>query len=221
MQAVGLSTAMLGQGVPFIHMGSELLRSKSMQRDSYDSGDWYNRVDFTKQDNNWNVGLPREDKDGSNWAIIDAVITGSSDRAMPSATDIDNMDKFFNELAALRASSGLFTLGKGSEIIKRVAFHNTGAEQTPGLIVMSIDNSGDNHDATIDATRDGVVIVVNASPTMVSDFAKFDATGYTLHSVQTNAGNDSLAKNQDKAAQVVNGKLSVPAWSVAVFEKLR
>ncbi|WP_438893774.1 alpha-1,6-glucosidase domain-containing protein, partial [Bacillus cereus group sp. BC251] len=88
------------------------------------------------------------------------------------------------------------------EIIKRVAFHNTGAEQTPGLIVMSIDNSGDNHDATIDATRDGVVIVVNATPTMVSDFAKFDATGYTLHAVQTNAGNDSLAKNQDKAAQV-------------------
>ncbi|HAU8283245.1 TPA: pullulanase-type alpha-1,6-glucosidase [Vibrio vulnificus] len=221
MQAVGLSTAMLGQGVPFIHMGSELLRSKSMQRDSYDSGDWYNRVDFTKQDNNWNVGLPREDKDGSNWAIIDAVITGSSDRAMPTATDIDNMDKFFNELAALRASSDLFTLGKGSEIIKRVAFHNTGAEQTPGLIVMSIDNSGDNHDATIDATRDGVVIVVNASPTMVSDFAKFDAAGYTLHAVQTNAGNDSLAKNQDKVAQVVNGKLTVPAWSVAVFEKLR
>lgn len=48
MQAVSLATAVLGQGVPFVHMGSELLRSKSMQRDSYDSGDWYNRVDFGK-----------------------------------------------------------------------------------------------------------------------------------------------------------------------------
>ncbi|MGR5541743.1 pullulanase-type alpha-1,6-glucosidase, partial [Vibrio campbellii] len=56
MQTVGLSTVMLGQGIPFIHMGSELLRSKSMQRDSYDSGDWFNRVKFNGDDNNWNVG---------------------------------------------------------------------------------------------------------------------------------------------------------------------
>lgn len=49
MQAVSLATAVLGQGVPFVHMGSELLRSKSMQRDSYDSGDWYNRVDLANQ----------------------------------------------------------------------------------------------------------------------------------------------------------------------------
>ncbi|KGK21588.1 type II secretion protein [Vibrio navarrensis] len=221
MQAVSLSTAMLGQGVPFIHMGSELLRSKSMQRDSYDSGDWYNRVDFTKQDNNWNVGLPREDKDGSNWGIISDVITGSSDRAMPTATDIGNMDKFFNELAALRASSGLLTLGKGSEIIKRVKFHNTGADQTPGLIVMSVDNSGELYDAKVDAARDGLVVVVNASPSALSSFAHFDATGYSLHAIQAAAGNDSLAKNQDQVASVVEGKLSVPAWSVAVFEKLR
>ncbi|MCG6322290.1 DUF3372 domain-containing protein, partial [Vibrio alginolyticus] len=46
MQIVGLAPVLLGQGVPFLHMGSELLRSKSMARDSYDSGDWVNRVDF-------------------------------------------------------------------------------------------------------------------------------------------------------------------------------
>jgi pullulanase len=48
-QNVGLSTVMLGQGVPFLHAGSDLLRSKSLDRDSYNSGDWFNRLDFTYQ----------------------------------------------------------------------------------------------------------------------------------------------------------------------------
>jgi pullulanase len=47
MQNVGLSTVVLGQGVPFLHAGSELLRSKSLDRDSYNSGDWFNKLDFT------------------------------------------------------------------------------------------------------------------------------------------------------------------------------
>jgi pullulanase/glycogen debranching enzyme len=34
MQNVGLSTVLLGQGVPFLHAGSDLLRSKSLDRDS-------------------------------------------------------------------------------------------------------------------------------------------------------------------------------------------
>lgn len=221
MQAVSLSTALLGQGVPFIHMGSEFLRSKSMQRDSYDSGDWYNLVDFTKADNNWDVGLPREDKDGSNWDIIENVIDQSAQEANPTASDIETMDQFFKELTALRASSGLMTLDKGTEIEKRVQFHNTGSEQILGLIVMSIDNSGANFDANIDGERDGLVVVVNASPTNLEEFSRFDATGYALHSLQTAAAEASIARNGGDVASVSNNKLSVPAWSVAVFEKTR
>ncbi|MCW0469403.1 hypothetical protein OH492_11535 [Vibrio chagasii] len=49
MQSVSLSTVMLGQGIPFIHM--EFFRNCCapkilLRRDSYDSGDWYNRVLF-------------------------------------------------------------------------------------------------------------------------------------------------------------------------------
>jgi len=50
-------------GVPFIHAGDDLLRSKSLDRDSYNSGDHFNRVDWTGSDNNfgvvrfWGVGL--------------------------------------------------------------------------------------------------------------------------------------------------------------------
>ena len=39
IQSLSLSIVVLSQDVPFYHAGSELLRSKSMDRDSYDSGD--------------------------------------------------------------------------------------------------------------------------------------------------------------------------------------
>ena len=71
MQNVGLSTVMFGQGVPFFHAGVDMLRSKSLDRDSFDSGDWFNRLDFTYAINNFGVGLPVESKNGSNWYLMD------------------------------------------------------------------------------------------------------------------------------------------------------
>ena len=70
VQNVGLSTVLLGQGVPFMHAGSDLLRSKSFDRDSYNSGDWFNRLDFTYQANNYGVGLPVAGKNQDNWVIM-------------------------------------------------------------------------------------------------------------------------------------------------------
>ena len=43
---LALATVMLSQGRPFVHAGDDLLRSKSLDRDSYNSGDWFNRCVF-------------------------------------------------------------------------------------------------------------------------------------------------------------------------------
>jgi pullulanase len=67
VQQVGLSIVSLSQGVPFYHAGSDMLRSKSMDRDSYNSGDWFNKLDFTYASNNWGVGLPVAGKNQENW----------------------------------------------------------------------------------------------------------------------------------------------------------
>ncbi len=82
---------------------------------------------------------------------------------------------------------------------------------------MSIDKQGDLHDASLDAARSGLVVVLNASPTPLTVFAHFDATDYQLHAIQADLGNRSIAYN-GVAASVVNQRLSVPAWSVAVIE---
>ena len=40
MAVMCLALITLSQGVPFIHAGDDLLRSKSLDRDSYNSGGW-------------------------------------------------------------------------------------------------------------------------------------------------------------------------------------
>ncbi len=108
-----------------------------MERDSYDSGDWYNRVDYTLADNNFDKGLPRKDKDGDNYPLIEKVL---GKHVKPSGADMATMVGFYQELAELRQSSRLLRLGSGAEVIKRVDFRNTGPDQEPGLIVMTVDD---------------------------------------------------------------------------------
>lgn len=208
MQTVSLSTVMLGQGIPFIHMGSELLRSKSMQRDSYDSGDWYNRVRFDGSDNNWNVGLPREDKDGANWDLIRKIIADPS--VKPSQTDIELTKQQFLELLKIRSSSELFRLDSAEEVMKRVDFRNVGQGQTQGLIVMTIDD-GTSAGADLDSAYDAVVVVVN-STAVTKEFKIEGASGFELHPVQKSSYDSEV-----KTASFSNEIFSVPALTTAVF----
>src|SRR5690606_18778076 len=44
VQVLGKATTALSQGVAYFHAGVDTLRSKSLDRNSYDSGDWFNRI---------------------------------------------------------------------------------------------------------------------------------------------------------------------------------
>lgn len=216
MQGVSLATAMLGQGIPFTHAGVELLRSKSMERDSYDSGDWYNRVDYTLADNNFDKGLPRKDKDGDNYPLIEQVL---GKHVKPSGADMATMVGFYQELAELRQSSRLLRLGSGAEVIKRVDFRNTGPDQVPGLIVMTVDD-GINAGADLDPAIDGLVVMINATnaPQSISDFRDGNDQPIDLTSLQLSPahhGGESIARD----AAVNGGSLTLGAWSAAVFVK--
>jgi len=213
MHNIALSTTLLGQGIPFLHMGSDLLRSKSMQRDSYDSGDWYNRVNFDLESseltNNWNVGLPREDKDGQNYAVIKEVI--ADPQAQPDAEHINLAAAQFQELLTMRSTSPLFNLETADDVISRVDFHNTGTEQIAGVVVMSIDDGTGLTD--LDGNYDAVVIVINAT-TEEQVMPVTGATGFALHSVQLTSA-DTVVQDASFAA----GEFTVPALTTAVFVK--
>lgn len=208
MQIVALATVAWGQGIPFFHAGSDLLRSKSMERDSYDSGDWFNRLDFSYATNNWNVGLPREDKDAANWDVIRRIIADES--IAPAREHIERTAAMFRELLQIRYSTPLFRLRTAAEVELRVEFYNTGAEQVPGLIVMSV-SDGICAGADLDPAHDGVMVLINAAPEARS-FEIEGAAGYALHPVQA-ASVDPVVAGATFAA----GAFTVPGRTAAVF----
>ncbi|WP_332825231.1 pullulanase-type alpha-1,6-glucosidase [Ramlibacter sp.] len=207
LQLLGLAVPLLSQGVPFIHMGSDILRSKSMERDSYDSGDWFNAVDFGYQDNNWNKGLPRQDKDGDNWPLIRQIVADPN--ARPTPADILAAKRQFLELLQIRTGSPLFQLGSAKEVGKRLRFHNTGPAQTPGVLAFSLDDS-QRAGRDLDPRHQALMVVLNPSPEPVS--LPGALPGYRLHPVLRQSSDP-----RNREARVQDGQFQVPGLTVAVF----
>ncbi|MEC7814836.1 MAG: pullulanase-type alpha-1,6-glucosidase, partial [Pseudomonadota bacterium] len=207
MQVVALSVPLLSQGIPFLHMGSELLRSKSMERDSYDSGDWYNEVDFSYASAAWNRGLPRQDKDGANWPLIESVILGAGASARPDQSVIEYTLAQVSELLNIRRGSPLLRLRTAADVQERLRFLNTGPGQIPGVIAFQLVDGDGTTLPDLDSARDELIVVINGSHTEQS--LEPGGAGYSVLA-------DSSPAN---AASTSASSVTVPALSVAVFER--
>jgi pullulanase-type alpha-1,6-glucosidase len=207
MQMLSLSYPLLAQGIPFLHMGCEFLRSKSFLRDSYDYGDWFNAVDFSQQTNNYDVGLPPAVKDKDNWPFIAGVLQKSEGRDHVEPQQISLSNAMFLDFIKIRSSSPLFRLRSADEIIKRVSFPNAGANHQAGLMVMKIDNS----DLAIDPAIKQIVVVFNNGASQQT-FAYEGAKQFKLHPVQVK-GADAVVKTSKASTK----GFIVPAFTVAVF----
>ena len=213
------SLVLLSQGVPFVHMGGDLLRSKSLTHNSYNSGDWFNHVDFTKQDNNWNVGLPLEGLPDD--VVKEAIADGN---AQPTAEQIGLTSTLFNEFLQIAASSPLFSLQSAADVVDRVGFHNLGKAAVPDLVVMSVDdgvgevtNSDGVPRADLDPNADAVVVVFNGS-TGAQSISVRTASGFALHAVQQ-ASADAAVHGASFTEAEGGGTFSVPGLTTAVFAK--
>jgi pullulanase/glycogen debranching enzyme len=233
MHLQSLSFALFAQGIPFIHMGSEFMRSKSFLRDSYDYGDWFNRVDFSKQDNFYNVGLPPAEKDEANWPLIKKVLAGHQGRDQVNVAQIQFSSAVFTEMLAIRMSSPLFRLTNEQSIIDKVSFLNASVpdqkeaeNQHIGLLVMKID---DNVGKPVDDNYQSLMIIFNTSAETQSfnyndDFKEEkDASSvansspsYQLHPIQKNGVDEVI-----KQSQVTPEGFTVPPLSSVVFVKTR
>ena len=210
MQNLGNSLVMFSQGVPFFQAGDDLLRSKSLDRNSYNSGDWFNAIDWTGQTTNWGHGLPMAGDNEAMWPVM-APLLANPDLA-PQPEHIAAASAHFREIAAIRASSPLFRLPTAEDVQARLQFLNTGPEQLPGVIVMSLsDVVGDN----LDPTADRLVVIFNASDEPLSfPVAEWAGRPMALHPVFA-ASADPVVREAawDEAA----GAFSVPARTTAVF----
>ncbi|GMG88047.1 pullulanase-type alpha-1,6-glucosidase [Biformimicrobium ophioploci] len=213
MQAFSNSLVLFAQGVPFIHAGQEFLRSKSMDRDSYNSGDWFNILDFSFEQTGWGRGLPIADKNRDNWTMMQPLLADPD--LVPGKEAMQLTSDMFREHLAIRSSSALFRLPTGTAIKDAVSFLNTGPDQVPGVIVMQIDDA----DGTYDAERQRMVVIFNGDTQdhsiAISDYANGD---YALHPLQQ----DSVDARLVNAAYAVDtGTFTVPARTTAIFEVVR
>ncbi|WP_158973022.1 alpha-1,6-glucosidase domain-containing protein [Paraglaciecola sp. L3A3] len=218
-QNVAATIPLVAQGIPFLQLGGDFIRSKSMDRNTYDSGDWFSYVDFTMQTNNWNVGLPLAEDNESRWNEI-GLFMNSPERAV-SMTEIEFASEVFNEILSIRSSSALFRLTTGEDIIDRLGFHNIGKRQTQGLVVMSIDDGMSADDALpradLDPMHDAIVVVVNTSYQEQSHTVA-TAAGFELHSTQA-ASIDSVVRAANFVEGEGEGTFTVPALTTAIFVK--
>lgn len=212
IQNMSHAIVLLSQGIPFMQLGSDFLRSKSLDGNTYDAGDWYNFVDFSMDSNNYNVGLPLE-KRGRD----DETLQGFAANFL-STVDMSQMmfaSNVFNEYLSIRHASPLFKLTTADDIIDRVGFHNIGKNQTQNLIVMSIDDGTELDD--LDANVDALVVVVNGSDSEQSHTVN-TAVGFELHNTLANSV-DSTVTGASFSDDGTDGTFTVPARTVAVFVK--
>jgi pullulanase/glycogen debranching enzyme len=207
MNNLGLSLVALSQGMPFFHAGDDLLRSKSLDGNSYNSGDWYNRLDFTYQTNNWGVGLPPFERPVGD---MQALLSNPDLKAGPEQIAFSR--DYFRELLQIRKSSELFRLRSAEEVQARLSFLNSGPDQVPGLIVMVLDDTvGEDLDPNV--SRIVVVFNANQDSLTFSDVSLADWK-LELHPVQQESVDSRLASATFDAAA---GSLTVPGRSTVVW----
>lgn len=210
VQQLGLSVVMLGQGIPFLHAGVDFLRSKSLDRDSFNSGDWFNALDFSFETNNFGVGLPVAEKNLDNWDLMAPLLANAE--LKPDQAAMSHSATVFREWLAIRYSSPLFRLRNATQIQERLRFHNTGPNQAPGLIVMTLDDRvGDD----LDPNHDLVVVLFNANDEAQNfTLPELADAPMKLHPVQVVSADDrTRSSDYDRAS----GTFSVPGRTTAVW----
>src|SRR4029077_16137075 len=135
---LGVALVGLAQGIPFFHAGDDILRSKSFDRNSYNSGDWFNRLDWSYRTNNFAVGLPPESDNRSDWGTMTPFLLNPAIK--PAFDHILRAHLYFKDILRIRKSSPLFRLQTGEEVKRCLKFYNVGPGQQPALIVMMLSN---------------------------------------------------------------------------------
>jgi pullulanase/glycogen debranching enzyme len=140
VQMLGAAINAFSQGVAYFHAGVDTLRSKSLDRNSFNSGDWFNRIDWSYQDNYFGTGAPPAADNEKDYPLIKPLLANGA--LKPAPADIAFARDVFRDLLAIRASSTLFRLRSAADVGQRLRFHNTGPAQEPTVIAAHLDGHG-------------------------------------------------------------------------------
>jgi pullulanase/glycogen debranching enzyme len=198
------------QGVAYFHAGVDTLRSKSLDKNSYDSGDWFNRLDWSYADNNFGVGLPPARDNADSWPLAKPLLANALIK--PHANDIAWTRDAFRDLLKIRKSTTLLRLRTAEDIKARLSFLNTGSAQDPTVLVGRLNGVG-----YPGANFDELVYLINVDKTAKQlTLPALAGRALELHPVHTAA-----TAADKRAAQAsfngATGGFSLPARTAVVF----
>lgn len=200
MQVLAMATATLSQGPALSQAGTDLLRSKSLDRNSYDSGDWFNAIHWNCADGNgFGRGLPMAADNQSKWPYATPLLS----TVKVGCEQIDGASAAYRDLLRIRSTEGVFSLDSAEQVQSKLAFPLSGTDETPGVITMTL---GD------------LVIVFNATPERQEQrVAELAGKGYALHQAQEK-GADPIVRTSSYEKET--GIFAVPGRTVAVFSRI-
>ncbi|MFI6090909.1 pullulanase-type alpha-1,6-glucosidase [Streptomyces sp. NPDC051218] len=202
MQVLAMATATLAQGPSLSQAGSDLLRSKSLDRNSYDSGDWFNALQWNcRAGNGFGRGLPPAADNKDKWPYGKPLLTSTS--LTPGCAEINGTSAAYQDLVKLRATEPAFSLTTTARVQSHLTFPLSGTPaETPGVITMQLGNLMVIFNATPEPQKQSVTLPKGAT--------------YSLHPTQAKGADEVV-----KSASYERGSdtFDVPARSVAVFER--
>jgi pullulanase len=214
VQALALAFPILSQGVAYFHAGGEILRSKSLDRNSYDSGDWFNRMDWSGRTHAFPSGLPIKNDNGGDWGLMKAFLENPAIRV--GQPDILWTRDQFLALLKIRARTSLLRLPTAQAINDRLKFHNTGPQSIAGLIVGDLDGQG-----LAGAKHKSLVYFINARQAETTvQISALKGRKLAVHSALLGGATKAkmLDENQRQVKfDIQTGTVTIPARTVTVL----
>ena len=219
-QVLAMSFIALGQGIPFFYGTDDLLGSKDMDYNSYNSGDWFNQDHWIyrgdrpsktlpiEESTNWGIGLPIANVNQSQWPFMQPLL---ADPALkPAPQNISSSAAAFQTFLRIRNSSQLFHMATLSQVQDNLHFLNTGVSQIPGLIVMKLDAHGGHY-----GIYNHIVVVFNATLGVVNfQDNRLKGLNLHLHPLQTLSPD---AQTRASSLDNTTGTATVTGLTTAVF----
>lgn len=163
VNTLGLAAVAWSQTIGFWHAGSELMRSKSLDHDSYDSGDWFNRIDWEAQRSTFGSGLPPVWRNEDAWDQLAPLL--ADPRLRPRAESMQAARSAALAVARTRREVGLLRLGSAALIQECVSFPAAERTDVVTMVIDTADLAGASAAAvaTVDGAHEAALVVLNGS----------------------------------------------------------
>ena len=211
-QVLALATTAFSQGIAYLHAGVELMRSRSLDRNSFDSGDWFNRIDWSGDTHGFGHGLPPAPDNAADWPQLRPLLADAARIRPPREAVLQARDMSL-DLLRIRASTRLFRLERADDVQARLTFPGSGAGSDPRLVAGHLDGRGLD-----DAGFREVLYAINvADDARTLDAPELAGRGWRLHPVHLAA--DAADPRPRDASRIDDeaGRFTVPPRTALVF----